>query len=438
MRKLLIQFIFSLSFILSFNSFAQQNNDARFKYNSSQFRTYGRGTLFEEIKRNADTVELGVYSSKVVSGVGRQMISQIEVAISEWDSDSFQLPDNVQVNEDGQIFIKHRIKDEFFPIFSLAGDPVCRAESATSSSSTAEEWIEEISQAVEQQEEISESGDTALQKKQIIYEQMIEDYGWFENKRSELIRKLGGPAFLGQVESADSNAQQSLAISVLEAFAKSETFIKDPERAERIFVALTLYGEFGTVDSYRSLPNLYWAHQSIKNRERFSAWKNQEIKPQFDPKNIAQEAFGGTRLSVVLVDSQYSTWNLGDRQLSTILMNKMGPITREIMDFIAADDAGLIQTEGSSSVITHYVSPVGLSSDSSFTKQNEKKRDRLSSKAFEEMLLDRNYPSWWFSSEFKVYSSDEYPKLIRLDQDDGSSLDSKINPRHFAGARENR
>lgn len=444
---------------------AQELDLDSFRMIRERVNGYLPSTVFQIIGENEDTYQLAVYKYHSSDQTRRLTLGRIEISKSVFD----QTPQTVgaklvSIDNNGELSLEHpeNGRIERIPEFVPHEEVVCEvpATRGTAHTTPAEHVLSEAEKSDQEQEELA----AKIAERDRIYNQMIQDYDWFEKERTKIIERLSksNPNFLSELKGKwhdskskrvypKSAVQQTLLRELLTTMVDEARFKQEPVRAERILTALTLYGEFGTVPAYRTLPNLYWAHQSIKNRAQQAAWKNVEVPTVLDPKNKIQSAFGKSRLSVVLATSQYSTWNAGDFQLSNIMMNEMGPTTRDIFDFLAADEAGLIATQQSAPAITHYVSPVGLvpySQKASINSQEQRARQRLSAKALAEFLPFKNkdYPAWFFSPQVTIYDSSELPEINRLDQTDKTGLirtpkgthEKRINSRYFASGRENR
>jgi len=297
-----------------------------------------------------------------------------------------------------------------------------------------------------------------IKTKDALNRQLNEDWQWFIDMRKrimiisdEAIIKdgLNGSSSRRNPTAKIASVQQRFMSRFLKEIQSEKKFVEDPKRAERLIVALTLYGEFNT-NAHRSLPHLFWANQVIQNRANLSPWKDQAIDSRYDPKGEASQFFrsaNANRASMALVKSQFSSWNPGDSNLSKIILANSSIQTRDIVEFVAAQDAGIVVTKDNKElpILTHYISPGSLPIASQEEREkNEGLEKRLPKVEAQEFLVDRIYPNWWFDSgTLQRYTSQDLPEIIRLDQDNKAGLvsvaagsyESKVNPRHFVGIR---
>lgn len=297
-----------------------------------------------------------------------------------------------------------------------------------------------------------------IKVKNKINAQLKEDWQWFIAMRKrilgvsdETIMKdgLNGGKSRKNPTAKIAGVQQRFVSRFLKEIRSEKRFVDDPKRAERLLVAMTLYGEFNTVN-HRTLPHLFWAQQVIQNRTTLAPWKDRAIDTRYDPKGDASEFFkkaNASRGSIVLASSQFSSWNPGDANLSKIILNSGGTQSDDIFEFVAAQDAGLIVAKDNAQlpILTHYVSPGSLPvATQEKREKNEVLEKGLPKVEAQEFLVDRVYPKWWFDSDTLMrYTSQDLPEIIRLDQSDKAGLlstppgiyNTRVNPRHFAGIR---
>lgn len=329
--------------------------------------------------------------------------------------------------------------------------PVCQPPP-----STAQMTIDQSQQIIKAAQTTSQS-----ERKARILLDLQTDMKWFESTMAEIlgmkeIETAQGAQSLREVVkdglqgrsareysfSDISEAQRVAMHSLLDQMSKQEVFKKNPERADRLLVALTLEGEFRRNDKrhrHRTLAHLFWAYESMKNRAKVSNisenWKlrYRKINSEFTEDEPELEKFLINRLGgVVLATDQYSAWNLGDATLSDILTGssrQIDPnIKLDILDFVAAADAGFISVDEDEKLpfpfLTHYVSPKSLP-----------------------QLKDGSprYPPHWTARNFKVFKAESLPKIFRKDLKDHSrSLvsfpadtdQSKVDPNWFEGGIE--
>ena len=415
---------------------------------------YQANTLMMKVTQKNDRVEVAILKF-VNKGDHNYRIRRPQTIIlskSDWDDEAQFASisaDNLSLTSvsEGQwnVRVKHRrlnrydliVNPDYSPIrFSLSPQldgqvpVVCDPPSA----------LQEINQVLDkaekeqvQRDQTKKENDPQAAKKQIVLEQLKVDLAWQSEILDETIERRKLRALL---ESKDVKAQQIVMHALLQAAATNPEFQTDPSRLDNLMLYNTLYGEFRTKsdkNNHRTLAHLFWATESIENRLKVSPKsprrraRIQNIQDDY-MSAIPKERwslFNGRLSGVVLASKQYSSFNLGDGNLSQILTgdaSRADPqIQVDVSDFIAAYRAGYIKVaKEPRPAITHYVSPESLT----------------------------RYPDWWKNSDvFQVFKGkSSLPAVSRSDLGDARAKslksaepkadESRIDPKWFEGGKE--
>lgn len=304
-----------------------------------------------------------------------------------------------------------------------------------------------------------------LNSKAKILENLQEDFDWWKATTSSLgFTREGTPPMFDSKRPSTKEAAQRRSESlrtIIQKMAQDPRFQGEEgrARADRLFLALTLYGEFGGSDNHLTNAHLFWAAKSIDGRLSSEARRNRFAGENMNI-GINESNFQGGRMAAVLSPAQYSAWNFREPnethkvKFDEILGNKGGPRTNKVLDFVAAYDAGLLEMKGEDPKIDHYVSPYALSfqrsdypgwwhrMDQVYISSTEPSDNQILAVRTEIRLRQRlvkdtawrNWPNNRVSRNQKKELS--LPAIVRLDQN--PSLEEHVNPLHFEGGRERR